>query len=266
MELHTNTKPRFLPKKAIIKLILTVMIMIVTNVNSQNMIVQNLVDEMITVHGQSISVYHGGTGSPTILFEPGLNESYYTFRSIQDTLSLANRTFSYNRSGFQDIVDSDERTSLKQVQYLHELLNLAGEQGPYIIVAHSLGGYNARLFCSEYQDEISGIVFIDCSSESQPWSSSIKSGELTASQLRKSAQLVMETNKRDVLRNIPIIVLVADYANQYFPELMYWQEYQRNLTSRSKYSKLITVKNSSHQIQSEHPDVVISAIQELLNK
>lgn len=221
-------------------------------------------DDDILINGQSISIHHGGTGSPTVIFEPGLNESYYAFRSIQDKLSETCRTFSYSRASFQNINDDYEKTSLRQVRYLHELLNRAGEKGPYIIVAHSLGGFNARLFCAEYPNELAGILFIDCSSESQPWSSSISSGELTASQLRKSAQLVMETNNKDILRNVPIIVLVADYANQHFPALDYWKGYQEELARRSDYSRLITVKNSGHQIQSDQPESVISAFEDLL--
>lgn len=222
------------------------------------------IDEDIIINGQSISIHHDGTGSPTVIFEPGLNESYYTFRSIQDKLSGTCRTFSYSRASFQNIVDDYDKTSLRQVRYLHEVLDRAGEKGPYIIIAHSLGGFNARLFCAEYPNEVAGILFVDCSSENQPWSSSISSGELTAPQLRKSAQLVMETNKKDVLRNIPILVLVADYANQHFPQLDYWKGYQEELARRSNYSRLITVKNSGHQIQSDQPESVLSAFEELL--
>jgi len=221
-------------------------------------------DEALAIHGQAVKVHRGGTAGPTIIFEPGLNESYYSFRDIQDELSAEARTFSYDRAAFKSIKDREGVTSLRQVRYLHELLRKAGERGPFLIVAHSVGGYNARLFAAEYPKEVAGIVFIDCSSESQPWSPSIAGGELTAAQLRASASLVRQANAKDALRAIPIIVLVADYANEVFPELAYWQGYQAELAGRSGRSRLVTVKDSGHQVQDEHPEVVIAAARELL--
>jgi pimeloyl-ACP methyl ester carboxylesterase len=47
------------------------------------------------------------------------------------------------------------------------LLDAAGESPPYILVGHSFGGYNMRLFADRYLDEVAGIVLVDSSHEDQ---------------------------------------------------------------------------------------------------
>ena len=47
------------------------------------------------------------------------------------------------------------------VSDLHALLNASGERGPYVVVGHSLGGAIAKLYASEYPQDVSGLVLID---------------------------------------------------------------------------------------------------------
>jgi pimeloyl-ACP methyl ester carboxylesterase len=44
---------------------------------------------------------------------------------------------------------------------LHDLLEAAGEAGPYLLVGHSLGGVHVRLFALTYPDEVAGLVLVD---------------------------------------------------------------------------------------------------------
>ena len=48
---------------------------------------------------------------------------------------------------------------------LHALLRAAKQKGPYVLVAHSWGGLNVRLFASTYPDKVSGLVLLDPGSE-----------------------------------------------------------------------------------------------------
>jgi pimeloyl-ACP methyl ester carboxylesterase len=50
---------------------------------------------------------------------------------------------------------------------LYRLLQTAGEDGPYIVVGHSIGRVMARTFAAQYPDETVGIVLVDSSVESQ---------------------------------------------------------------------------------------------------
>ena len=59
------------------------------------------------------------------------------------------------------------RTSVQIVKELHALLEAARETGPYVLVGHSFGGYNVRLYNHEYPNEVAGVVLVDASHEDQ---------------------------------------------------------------------------------------------------
>jgi pimeloyl-ACP methyl ester carboxylesterase len=50
---------------------------------------------------------------------------------------------------------------------LEALLPAAGIQPPYILVGHSMGGYNVRLFASRHRRDVAGLVLVDPSVEDQ---------------------------------------------------------------------------------------------------
>jgi len=61
------------------------------------------------------------------------------------------------RSGFAPM----PRTAGQVVQGLHQLLSAARVPGPYVLVAHSMGGLFARLYAQTYPDQIRGMVLVD---------------------------------------------------------------------------------------------------------
>jgi pimeloyl-ACP methyl ester carboxylesterase len=48
---------------------------------------------------------------------------------------------------------------------LHTLLVNAGITGPYVLVGHSLGGKNVRMFALQYPGQVAGMVLVDARSE-----------------------------------------------------------------------------------------------------
>jgi pimeloyl-ACP methyl ester carboxylesterase len=50
---------------------------------------------------------------------------------------------------------------------LHLLLDMAGIKGPYVLVGHSFGGFNVRLFANAYPKDTAGLVLVDSSHEQQ---------------------------------------------------------------------------------------------------
>jgi pimeloyl-ACP methyl ester carboxylesterase len=50
---------------------------------------------------------------------------------------------------------------------LHTLLQNAGIPGPIVLVGHSLGGYDVRLYASLYRNDVAGIVLVDSSHPDQ---------------------------------------------------------------------------------------------------
>ena len=57
------------------------------------------------------------------------------------------------------------RTTRDMVADLHALLRAADIRGPYVLVAHSAGGLVVRLYASMYPDEVVGMVLLDSTHE-----------------------------------------------------------------------------------------------------
>lgn len=221
------------------------------------------IKDTIAVGKDKMYVNCYGKGDLTVIFESGFGGSYTNWAQEQPAISQIARTFSYTRI-------ENGRTSLDQVHELHALLEKTKVRGPYIIVAHSIAGFNARLFAGTYPGEVAGIVFIDCAYEDQAEDPVFKSQmpkELNEF-INTDANQVKEITKKNALRNIPIAVLTADHfgAETYPGERTAWVNYQNKIASLSNKSKHIFVKNSSHFIQSEHPQVVIDAIKDIIKQ
>ena len=110
-----------------------------------------------------------GEGSPTIIAEAGYDSSgTSTFLELMTPMSGISRVCTYDRAGTGT---SDPRpagmhvTSLSEAKELHALLKGAAIAPPYILMAHSYGGFVARLFTATYQQETVGLILIDSSHE-----------------------------------------------------------------------------------------------------
>ena len=99
-----------------------------------------------------------GTGEPTIILENGMD--YISWTSPR--FSKISRTCIYPRVGMGLDPAKGPRTTLDQVNDLHELLRLTGIPGPYILVGHSIAGYNLLLYTNQYPEEVVGLVCVDC--------------------------------------------------------------------------------------------------------
>jgi len=237
--------------------------------------------ETIEINGKQVHIDVQGTGGPTVIFEPGLNESYTSFISVKKEITKSQRTFLYDRialnrsrpatsaavCGKNREKPVPERNVENQVADLHALLKMLKIKGPYILVAHSISGFNARVFATTYPKEVAGIVLIDCSYENQEWTEKDIpiTGELNYGEILYSATQVRKATKLDALRNIPLVVLTADYKNRGFQYYSYWLADQNRQAKLSGKSKHIIVENSGHLIQVEHPEAVVNAIQLVTN-
>jgi pimeloyl-ACP methyl ester carboxylesterase len=109
-----------------------------------------------------------GQGSPTVILESGLGDTYVSWRKVQPQIAQFSRVCSYDRAGLGYSVSSSRpRTSRVMAEELHALLRAAGVAPPYVLVGHSMGGFNVRLFASLYRNEVVGMVLVDSSHPDQ---------------------------------------------------------------------------------------------------
>ena len=106
-----------------------------------------------------------GHGSPTVVLDAGLHTGHTVWAPVERPVAQRTRTCSYDRSG---VGQSDLRPSRpalvpaeQVVDELHSLLDKADVSPPYVLVGHSIGGLNARLFTARHPRETSGLVLVD---------------------------------------------------------------------------------------------------------
>lgn len=112
--------------------------------------------------GRRMNLHCTGRGTPTVILEGGWTTTTMWWRTIQTRVATTTRVCSYDRAGYGY---SDEgalpRSAAPIAKDLGQLLRAAGEHGPYILVAHSLGGLDVRLFAVDHRREVKGMLLID---------------------------------------------------------------------------------------------------------
>ncbi|MGA9508901.1 MAG: alpha/beta hydrolase [Candidatus Sulfotelmatobacter sp.] len=122
----------------------------------------------IDVGGYKLHIDCTGEGTPVVVLDSGLGDSYVSWIKVQPQIAKFTRVCSYDRAGLGYSDESPRpRTSKVMAEELHTLLHNAGIAPPYVLVGHSMGGYNVRLFASFYRSEVTGMVLVDSSHPEQ---------------------------------------------------------------------------------------------------
>jgi len=116
--------------------------------------------------GRKLNLYCLGQGEPTVVFEAGGFDAAFTWALVQPAVATRTRACSYDRAGL-GYSDPSPRppTPANVVDDLHALLGKAGIKGPVVLVGHSLGGFNMKLYAATYPGDVAGLVLIDPSEE-----------------------------------------------------------------------------------------------------
>jgi pimeloyl-ACP methyl ester carboxylesterase len=116
----------------------------------------------------SMHIYCTGEGSPAVILDSGLGDSYISWRKVQPQIANFTRVCSYDRAGIGYSSPSPKpRTSQTIAEELNALLHTAGVPAPYVLVGHSMGGYDMRVFANSYRNEVAGMVLVDASHPEQ---------------------------------------------------------------------------------------------------
>lgn len=124
--------------------------------------------KLVNVDGRKMHIYCTGEGSPTVVLDSGLGDTYLSWRRVQPEIAKSTRVCSYDRAGLGYSESSSQPRTAKVIAgELHQLLQAAGIAPPYVLVGHSMGGYDVRLFASLYRSEVVGMVLVDASHPDQ---------------------------------------------------------------------------------------------------
>jgi penicillin amidase len=119
-------------------------------------------------NGRQMNMLCQGSGRPVVILEAGAGGSTLEWRSVQRKIAQTTRVCAYDRAGmgFSD-PGPLPRTADAVVSDFVALLHAAAIEPPYVMVAHSLGSYYARLYADHHPREVAGMVLVDPSVEYQ---------------------------------------------------------------------------------------------------
>jgi pimeloyl-ACP methyl ester carboxylesterase len=103
-----------------------------------------------------------GSGGPTVIFEAGIAATNLNWRHIQESVSRFTGTASYDRAGLGfSSPCRTARTPGNIAVELHDMLETAQIEPPYILVGHSFGGLVMRRFALLYPEDVQSILLVD---------------------------------------------------------------------------------------------------------
>lgn len=257
----------------------------------------------VDVGGYSLTLLTRGEGTPTVVIDPGLGEPAVesgAWTTVFDAVSKTTRTCLYDRAGLgsSDAAPIRPRTSRDMARDLHTLLANAKIPGPYLLVGHSIGGLNVRVFAAEYPNEVAGMVLVDATHPDQElrWLGAMpaekpgepeglkKGRDYLNSRLAKpganpegmdvvasGAQVRVAPPLRDkplaVLSHSPGWKMAPDLPEEVSRDLeRVSQELQAGLPGLSSDSTHKVAQKAGHAIHAEDPQLVIDAILEVVGK
>ena len=287
--------------------------------------------KLVDIGGYRLHINCSGEGGPTVVLDAGMGCNSLDWALVQPEVAKFTRVCSYDRAGNGWSDESPlERTSQNIVDELHALLKNSGEKGPYILVGHSFGGPNVRLYASKYPEEVSGMVLVDSSHEDQlqeipnwpqgffekllthpnvapfwasigifriinhlptskanykAFSPGIQQIYLATMSTTKFIRTVSQEHEKleqslkqlknagGRLGNKPLIVITAGKSlsseNTGYPRELtdkfdnLWEDFQKDLVTKSTNGKRIIAEHSGHMIPHEQPEIIIEAIREV---
>lgn len=233
--------------------------------------------KLVDIGGYRLHIDCKGKGEPPVMMDAGLAHGAYTWDLVMPEVAKFTRVCSYDRAG---VGDSDRgkrpRTSQQIVAELVALLKKVKLKPPYILVGHSFGGMNVRLYASQHPNQVAGMVLVDSSHEDQTYRfaavmPSPERESFLQQQGGNNGEHVNVLVSSDQLRNstplpnIPLVVLTAASA-KWLPEQteQVRQELQSNLAHLVPNSRHIIATHSGHFIQQDRPELVIAAIRSVV--
>src|SRR5215469_3865533 len=113
----------------------------------------------VQVGSMRMNIDCSGQGSPTVILESGSGGPSVDWLMVQPEVMKFARVCSYDRAGYGWSDSGPEpRSSLQIARELKQLLQAASEKGPYVLVGHSMGGYDIRVYTSQYPNDVAGMV------------------------------------------------------------------------------------------------------------
>ena len=165
------------------------------------------------VAGQRLHLDCRGAGGPTVVLFNGLGEISATWARISGPVAEHTRVCAYDRAGQGWSGDAQHpQDGVEAATELHALLAAAGEQGPFVLAGHSIGGPYAMTYAARYPEQVAGLVLLDGSSPEQYTRIPSYAGQYAV--MRRGLAVMPALDRVGLGRLLPPLSLPAPAADQ----------------------------------------------------
>jgi pimeloyl-ACP methyl ester carboxylesterase len=237
------------------------------------------IDTIANRRVESLTLQHP-TSNTVVVFENGSRNTLDKWGRVLEDVGHDATVFAYNRPGYGNSEDSGTpRDGRTIVEELRQVLRAKGLRPPYVLVGHSLGGLYVQLFAAAHPDEVKGIVLVDAlyprvvkKSTEFPWMSRIAGRTLLSNTVWREIESIHDTGEAVLalgsIEDKPMISLInqprspgaiaVDFGAINLDPAT--RDFVRKLYPKAKR----VVADSSHQMQASNPELVVSAIREIM--
>lgn len=232
------------------------------------------------------------TGQPAVVLEAGAGSDSRSWRVVQEALAGETVVCAYDRAGYAwSDPGPQPRTAKQMASELHTLLTNAGIAPPYILAAHSFGGFPARRFAINYPQDTAGLVLVDPTDETmhflvpvtaimavglrfdalntafnrpadERWQASQHTSSALSAELIALPITIRQTKiEPEQLNGLPLVVISASLD----PEPDQVTMSQRDVMTRWSGNSQYVHANCGHAVHHEQPKIVVQAIRSLLD-
>jgi pimeloyl-ACP methyl ester carboxylesterase len=248
----------------------------------------------LRIGDRSLSMICLGDGNPTVILDAGNGATAASWSQVQLAAMKITRVCAYDRAnlGASDPAPLP-RTLQDWTNDLERLLSASGLPEPYILVGHSYGGLNVRLYAVQHRQQVAGVILVDASHPDQnarfraalPSASSSDSKDLV--NFRRSladnhilepeqvrvAESMQQVRAAGTLDTIPLIVISrgqteAAIDSKAINEALnqVWSDLQNDLLKLSTHSRQIIAEHSGHGVPQQQPTVIVQAIEDMVRE
>lgn len=238
-------------------------------------------ERLVAVRDALLCLRVQGIGSPTVVFDSSIGKGRDAWNKVAPSVATLTRVCTYDRKGIgKSSAPFLRHTCAEMARDLHEMLQNARIEPPYVLVGHSIGGINVRLFAAEHPELVAGMVLVDASGPTRPFSELLLPSQIEArrSKFDQSSEHLdydafaesgeLAERLSTTLEDKPLVVVTRGKPgapNGVSPAVAaewfrLWNEQQARLLRLSNNSVHFVARDSGHMIPDETPELVVAAV------
>ncbi len=258
-------------------------------------------DQPLTLpDGRTINFWCDGRAQPAVVLDSGWAADSRAWRRVIAGLRSRHRVCAMDRAGHgRSDPGPLPRDASAVADDLAAALSAAQAPGPVILVGHSLGALNMRVFAMRYPERVAGMVLVDPSvpgagsvagvvARSERCLAAVRAGPIPKDdpqlarcktkppvkaaerwEARLSEIQAMQGSTATTLRlqqagslSVPLIVLTAGRGRD-APQLAAWEAMHRATAAISSRGEQRTVPSSGHMMMFAAPEAIVAAVRDV---